>query len=82
MSSDLFLITAIPIPVFSSGNYYAGMDCLLNLMARQGLKVYHLAQEGPLAGQKGLTSPDAVVLLGTTPSGGIGDAPTAMWSGD
>ena len=63
MSSDLFLVTDVPVPDFSAGNDHAGMDCLLNLMARHGLKLYQSAQEGPLAGPEGLISPDDVVLL-------------------
>ena len=63
MSSDLFLITDIPIPDFSEGNYHAGMDCLLNLMARHGLKLYQSAREDSLARHEGLISPDDVVLL-------------------
>lgn len=63
MSSDLFLVTDIPAPDFSSGDYHAGVDCLLHLLARHGLKLYRSAQEAPLAGPEGLISTDDVVLL-------------------
>jgi hypothetical protein len=63
MSSDLFLVTDIPAPDFSVANHHAGVDCLLSLMARQGLKLYESPYEGPLAGPQGLISPDDVVLL-------------------
>jgi hypothetical protein len=63
MSSDIFMATDIPTPDFSSGNAHPGMDCLLNLMGRNGLKLYQSAQEGPLSGPQGLVHPRDVVLL-------------------
>jgi len=63
MSSDLFLVTDIPLPAFSAGSHHEGVDCLLNLMAGHGLKLHRSDQEGPLAGPNGLISPDDVVLL-------------------
>ena len=63
MTSDLFLITDIPVPDFSAGNHHPGVDCLLELMARHEIKLYQSTRVGPLAGPNGLLSPDDVVLL-------------------
>ena len=63
MASDLFLVIGIPVPDFSTGNYHAGVDRLLQLMGDRGLKLYRSPKEGPLAGPQGLVSPEDVVLL-------------------
>jgi len=63
MSSDLFLVTDIPVPDFSAGNHHPGVECLVTLMAQRGLKLYQSIQEGALAGPEGLIAADDVVLI-------------------
>lgn len=63
MSSDIFVIADIPTPDLSTTNAHSGIDCLLKLMGRQGLKLYRSPQEGPLSGPRGLIRPSDVVLI-------------------
>ena len=63
MSTDLFLVTDIPVPDFASGRHHAGVDCLLDLLASHGLALYRSTRGGPLASPQGLIDAEDVVLL-------------------
>ena len=64
--TPLFWIRDIPdLPFYGEGNenYHVGVDSLLQVMGRQGLKWYRSQQETDLAGPAGLINPADVVLI-------------------
>ena len=64
--NDLYWVKGIPEQPFYLGagqNYHAGVECLLSLMGRRGLKFYRSSATGPLSGPAGLINPDDVVLI-------------------
>jgi hypothetical protein len=64
--NDLFWIKDIPYHPFLGKlglNVHAGVDSLLHLMGRKGLKFYRLAMPSELGGPSGLIGSDDVVLL-------------------
>lgn len=64
--NDLFWIKDIPYHAFIGKqglNAHAGVDCLLHLMGRKGLKFYRSALSAELSGPSGLIGADDVVLL-------------------
>ena len=63
--NNLFWVKNIPDEPFYAGNsyYHAGLDCLLYLMGRYGLKFYQTTQHGLLNGTNGLISRNDVVLI-------------------
>jgi uncharacterized protein (DUF362 family) len=62
-ASALFRVEAIPADPFTSGNHHSGVDTLLELMGRNGLKFYRTAVPGMQNGTNGLIAPDDVVLI-------------------
>jgi uncharacterized protein (DUF362 family) len=61
--SPLFSVTQVPDQAISSGNHHAGIDALLDLMGRNGLKFYQTTSMGAENGTNGLISADDVVLI-------------------
>ena len=61
--SSIFRITDCPAPK-GLRNHHEGMDALLDLMGRHGLKFYGTAEEGPdIGGTDGLIEAFDVVLV-------------------
>jgi uncharacterized protein (DUF362 family) len=61
--SPLFQVTGIPADAFTSGSRHAGVDTLIKLMGRNGLKFYRTSVPGNENGTNGLIAPDDVVLI-------------------
>ncbi|MBN1223165.1 MAG: DUF362 domain-containing protein [Candidatus Aminicenantes bacterium] len=64
--NDLFWVKGIPDNPFYSSvqeHYHAGVDTLLSLMGKQGLKFYRSPQTSRLSGPSGMIAPDDVVLI-------------------
>ena len=64
--NDLFWVKEIPYHPFVGKlglNAHAGVDCLLHLMGRKGLKFYRSELPSELCGPSGLIGPPDVVLL-------------------
>ena len=65
--STLFWVTDIPNRPFRKrrlgADRHVGVECLIELMAREGTKLYRSRTRGPLAGRKGLIAADDVVLI-------------------
>jgi len=62
-ASALFKVDQIPADPFTSGNRHSGVDTLVELMGRNGLKFYRTAVPGTANGTNGLIAPDDVVLI-------------------
>jgi uncharacterized protein (DUF362 family) len=62
-ASALFRVEAVPADPFTSGSRHSGVDTLLELMGRNGLKFYRSAVPGTQSGANGLIAPDDVVLI-------------------
>lgn len=62
--SRIFHIAGIPdLPFSAGGNRHAGVECLMELMAGQGLAFYRSYAAQPLAGPQGMIAADDVVLI-------------------
>ncbi len=64
--SDVYFVREIPDDPYYQGikkGLHAGVDSLLHLMGRRGLKFYKSAATGPLAGPEGLIGAGDVVLV-------------------
>ncbi len=62
--SSIFHVSGIPdAPFGAGGNRHAGVDCLLELMAGQGLPFYRSSAGLGLAGPQGMIAADDVVLI-------------------
>ena len=64
--SKLFWIKKIPHQPFyhlDQPNYHAGIDCLLHLMGKKGLKFFRSDKKTTLSSPKGLIDPEDVVLV-------------------
>jgi uncharacterized protein (DUF362 family) len=62
--NDILSITDIPDdPYYLGDDRHAGLDSLLHLMGRSGLKFYRTAATSPLGGPQGLVAPEDVVLV-------------------
>ncbi|HMA54567.1 MAG TPA: DUF362 domain-containing protein, partial [Acidobacteriota bacterium] len=59
----LFHVSGIPADPFTSANRHAGIDSLLSLMGRNGLKFYRTGRSGPEEGSDGLIASGDVVLI-------------------
>jgi len=62
-ASALFKVDQIPANPFTSGSRHSGVDTLLELMGRTGLKFYRTAMPGTQNGTNGLIAPDDIVLI-------------------
>jgi hypothetical protein len=65
-TNKLFWIKSIPNNPYYAGkgkNHHAGIDCLLDLMGRNGMKFFRSAHEAVLSGPLGMISPEDVVLV-------------------
>jgi uncharacterized protein (DUF362 family) len=62
-NSPLFRVSQIPSQAITSGNHHSGVDALLDLMGRNGLKFYRTASVNVESGANGLIAADDVVLL-------------------
>jgi len=60
--SDIYRVTNCPVPK-GSGNHHEGLDALLSLMGKHGLKLYRTDQETTLGGPGGLIEKSDVVLV-------------------
>jgi uncharacterized protein (DUF362 family) len=56
-------VSQIPNPAITSGNHHGGVDALLDLMGRNGLKFYRTASVNVESGANGLIAANDVVLL-------------------
>jgi len=64
--NDVFWVENIPAQPYYEGiehNYHAGVDCLLQIMGEQGLKLYRSSKTSLLAGPQGLIETGDVVLI-------------------
>ena len=64
--NDIFWVKGVPSLPFYLGpgqKYHAGIDSLLTLMGRRGLKFYRSSSAGTLSGTSGLINADDVVLI-------------------
>ena len=61
--NPLFRISQIPDQAITSGNHHSGVDALLDLMGRNGLKFYRTATVNVESGANGLIAADDVVLI-------------------
>ncbi len=64
--TKLFWVKRIPQQPFyhlDQSNYHAGIDCLLQLMGKKGLKFYRSAKKTPLSSKRGLIGAEDVVLI-------------------
>jgi hypothetical protein len=65
-TNDLFWIKNIPNRPFYSKdeiNLHAGIDCLIYLMGKKGLKLYRSDKKTRLSGPSGMIGPEDVVLI-------------------
>jgi uncharacterized protein (DUF362 family) len=62
-NSPLFRVSQIPAQAITAGNRHSGVDALLDLMGRNGLKFYRAASVGVESGANGLIAADDVVLI-------------------
>jgi hypothetical protein len=64
--NPLFWVTDVPDQPFTGagkGNYHGGVETLLRLMGRRGLKFYRSSRRGAISGPGGMIAPDDVVLI-------------------
>lgn len=61
--SPLFRVSQIPDQALGAGNRHSGVDALLDLMGRNGLKFFRTASVNMESGANGLIAADDVVLL-------------------
>ncbi len=61
--NPLFRVTGIPENAFTTGNRHAGVDTLIDLMGRNGLKFYRTSLAGSANGANGLIAADDIVLI-------------------
>jgi hypothetical protein len=62
-NSPLFRVSQIPAQALGAGNRHSGVDALLNLMGRNGLKFYRTASVNVESGANGLIAAGDIVLL-------------------
>jgi len=62
-TSPLFRVSQIPNQAISGGNRHSGVDALLDLMGRNGLKFYRTSSAGTENGANGLIAADDIVLI-------------------
>jgi hypothetical protein len=62
-ASPLYRVSQIPDQALTGANHHAGVDALLDLMGRNGLKFFRTSVPGDENGANGLISADDVVLL-------------------
>jgi len=60
--SDIYRVTNCPIPT-GLRNHHEGLDALLSLMARYGLKLYRMDEDTDLGGKNGLINKSDIVLI-------------------
>ena len=61
--SPLFRVSQIPAQAVTGANHHLGVDALLDLMGRNGLKFYRSASVNVQSGSNGLIAADDVVVL-------------------
>jgi len=61
--NPLFRVGGIPADAFTAGDRHAGIDTLLDLMGRNGLKFFRSSAPGPENGPNGLIAAGDVVLI-------------------
>jgi len=60
--SDIYRVTDCPIPS-GLGNHHEGLDALLNLMGKHGVKLHRTDEETEIGGKNGLIDKSDVVLI-------------------
>ncbi len=60
--SDIYRVTNCPIPS-GLGNHHQGLDALLNLMGKHGVKLHRTDKETDTSGKNGLIDKSDIVLI-------------------
>lgn len=63
MGNAIFAVNSIPADPFTSGNHHSGVDTLIEMMGRNGLKFYKATSSGTESGANGLIAAEDVVLV-------------------